>query len=232
VDTDGDGEPDYLDLDADGDNVPDYIEGHDANVDGIADILPFGQDRDGDGLDDAYDSFDMVFGYLDTNNAIGSNAPLQDFDFDLIRDWRDIDDDNDGYLTIDEDTNYDGDYSNDDIDLDGHPEYLDLNNECELFVPEGFSPDGNGINDYFKVFCIEGNPNAVMNIFDRDGHLLYRHDHYGNLEYWGSEDLAWWDGTSESRWVRNQGLLPPGNYIYVLELDGGREERGTVMISY
>ncbi|MBN1820177.1 MAG: gliding motility-associated C-terminal domain-containing protein, partial [Prolixibacteraceae bacterium] len=232
VDTDNDGLPDYLDLDADNDNVPDYIEGHDANADGIPDVIPFGQDRDGDGLDDAYDSFDMVFGTLDTENAIGSNAPLQDFDFDLIRDWRDVDDDNDGFLTKNEDRNHDGNYANDDIDLDGHPEYLDLNNECELFVPEGFSPNGDGIHDYFEVYCIEGYPNAIMYIFDRDGHLLYQHDHYGNLEYWGSEDLAWWDGTSESRWVRQPGLLPPGNYIYVLVLGDGTEERGTVMISY
>ncbi len=231
IDTDDDGVPDYRDLDADNDNVPDHIEGHDANADGIADILPVYTDRDQDGLDDAYDTVDKLLGEYDTNNAQGSNAPLQDFDSDGIRDWRDVDDDQDGILTINEDLDNDGDYSNDDLDLDGHPEYLDTSNDCELFVPEGFSPNGDGIHDLFRVYCIEKYPNAKMLIFNRWGNLLYEHDHYGNVEFWGSDAEAWWDGSSDHRWTLGNETLPAGNYVYILELGNGDSRKGTVMIS-
>ena len=234
VDTDDDGIPDFRDSDSDGDHVPDYIEGHDANADGKPDRTRIYQDKDFDGLDDAWDSFDRLLGRLDTRNAISSNAPVQDFDKDGIRDWRDIDDDNDATNTVDEDLNEDGIYANDDIDLDGHPEYLDLDNECELFVPEAFSPNGDGIHDNFKVYCMIGYPDAIMIIFDRDGHEIYRQEHYGNLDYWGTEAKAWWDGTSDSRWIQRtaSGKVPPGNYLYVLILDEKRQEKGTVMVNY
>ena len=105
-------------------------------------------------------------------------------------------------------------------------------NGCELFVPEGFSPNGDGIHDYFEVYCMEQYKYAVMYIFDRDGHLLFKKDHYGNLDYWGTDDRAWWDGTSNSRWNRGGGLVLPGNYLYVLVLGDGHQEKGTVMVSY
>ena len=126
IDTDSDGTPDYLDLDSDNDGVPDYIEGHDANIDGIADILPLGIDADNDGLDDAYDIVVLVPGNWGTN-IIGSNSPLQDTDGDLTRDWRDTDDDGDGIPTIVEDNNANGDYTDDDFDMNGIPNYLEPN---------------------------------------------------------------------------------------------------------
>jgi hypothetical protein len=234
VDTDNDGIPDFRDLDSDGDHVPDNIEGHDLNADGKADRMRIFQDKDHDGLDDAYDSYDRMMGRLDTRNAVSSNSPLQDFDKDGIRDWRDIDDDNDEILTVDEDLNENNIYWDDDIDLDGHPEYLDIDNECELFVPEGFSPNGDGVHDNFKVYCMIGYPDAVMYIFDRDGHEIYRQEHYGNLDFWGTEAKAWWNGTSTSRWIPKtaSGKVPPGSYIYVLVLDERRQEKGTVMVNY
>ncbi|MFC1647471.1 GEVED domain-containing protein [Patescibacteria group bacterium] len=123
VDRDVDLIPDYLDLDTDGDTVPDLIEGHDANFDGVPDTLPTGVDSDNDGLDDAFDTLPIG----DPLNEIGSNSPLQDFDSDGVRDWRDYDDDDDLILTIDEDLNGNNDPTDDDADSDGHPEYLDYN---------------------------------------------------------------------------------------------------------
>jgi len=123
VDRDADLTPDYLDLDTDGDTVPDPIEGHDLNFDGVADTTPTGTDSDMDGLDDAYDTLPKG----DPLNCIGSNAPLQDFDSDNVRDWRDYDDDDDLIDTIDEDLNGNNDPTDDDVDGDTHPEYLDYN---------------------------------------------------------------------------------------------------------
>lgn len=45
---------------------------------------------------------------------------------------------------------------------------------CEIFVPDGFSPNGDNIHDYFDVFGLTCYPNHRMSIFDRAGNLLYR----------------------------------------------------------
>lgn len=42
-------------IDSDNDGIADAIEGHDANHNGLPDVLPSGHDQDGDELDDAYD---------------------------------------------------------------------------------------------------------------------------------------------------------------------------------
>jgi gliding motility-associated-like protein len=212
--------------------VLDYIEGHDFDADGLPDVIRTFTDSDNDGLDDAYDTYNNWHSPSSPYNETGSNAPLQDFDGDGTRDWRDTNDDDDEWPTIEEDLNYDGDYSNDDLDIDGHPEYLDVGNDCELFIPEGFSPNGDGVHDFFQVYCIQKYPNAVMMIFDRAGHKLFEKEHYGNLEYWGSDEDAWWWGVSEHKWTLGRGTLPAGNYVYILDLGNGEVRTGTVMISY
>ena len=235
TDTDGDGIPDYLDSDSDNDNVPDYIEGSDDNADGIPDYVRFYSDLDRDGLDDAYDWVDGWGIPNLVDNETGSIAPLQDFDGDGWRDWRDVNDEDDEYLTKDEDINGNGDYSDDDLDLDGHPEYLDTEMECELFIPEGFSPNDDGVHDFFQILCIYPRyPDAKMMIFNRNGQLIWQKEKYGNYDYWGWDD-AWWWGTSDNKFTLGRsGGLPAGNYIYVLELNDGRGtvHNGTVMIAY
>jgi gliding motility-associated-like protein len=232
VDTDGDGIPDFLDTDSDGDHVPDYIEGNDANHDGIADFVKTGRDSDGDGLDDAYDTVDRCADPL--GNITGSRSPLQDTDGDGMRDWRDTNDDNDPYPTQYEDLNGDGDFSNDDTNHNGIPEYLDPVRDCALFVPEAFSPNGDNIHDYFQVYCIEDYPNARMYIFDSYGNKLFQKEHYGNIQYWGSYENAWWDGKTTNRAVatNSNGKVIPGTYFYVLQLGNGEVKKSYVFVSY
>ncbi|MEM7657641.1 MAG: FG-GAP-like repeat-containing protein [Bacteroidota bacterium] len=84
---DGTAGEDFLDLDTDNDGFADLLEGHDANLDGIADNNISGIDADLDGLDDAFDT--------DTNSPDpqASNQPVQDENSDVgsggDRDWRD-----------------------------------------------------------------------------------------------------------------------------------------------
>ncbi len=232
TDTDGDSMPDYLDIDSDNDGVFDMIEGHDADHNGIADVLRWYTDADHDGLDDAYDTY---YGWADYGNEIGSNAPLQDFDDDGTRDWRDTNDEDDDYLTVNEDLNGNGDYSDDDLDLDGYPEYLDTELNCELFIPEGFSPNDDDVHDFFQILCIQKYPNAKLMIFNRNGVKLWEKEHYGNLDVWGTYQDAWWWGTSENvLTLGRSGGLPAGNYIYVLLLNDGKGtvKNGTVMLAY
>jgi len=121
-----------------------------------------------------------------------------------------------------------------DTECDQVPGYDDdeYTTECTLLIPEGFSPNGDGVHDFFKVFCIHKYPNAIMRIFDRAGNKLFEKHHYGNLEVWGSDKEAWWWGTSDNKWILGQGKLPAGNYLYILELGNGEVRTGTVMIAY
>jgi gliding motility-associated-like protein len=121
-----------------------------------------------------------------------------------------------------------------DVDCGNIPEYDedDPNNECNLFIPDGFSPNGDGVHDFFQIFCIDKYPDAVMRIFDRAGNKLFEKRHYGNLKYWGSDEEAWWWGKSENKWTLGRDNLPAGNYLYVLELGNGEVRTGTVMIAY
>ncbi|MBA4408166.1 MAG: hypothetical protein C0397_01930 [Odoribacter sp.] len=229
--SDGDGIPDFLDADSDNDWVPDYIEGHDLNADGKPDFALGGKDADADGLDDG---FDTVNRFASQNaNMTGSNAAMQDFDGDGQTDWRDENDDNDQYLTRFEDLNVDGNYSNDDMDFDGHPEYLDYGRDCDLFIPEAFSPNEDNIHDYFQIYCINHFPNAKMYIFDQLGNKIYEKDHYGNMEFWGTADRAWWDGRTANRSASvNDGKVIQGTYYYVLQLGNGEVKKSFVFVSY
>ncbi|WP_460558809.1 T9SS type A sorting domain-containing protein [Ferruginibacter profundus] len=77
-DHDGDGIPDYRDLDTDGDGQPDIIEGNDFNLNGIADDLVTltGLDTDGDGLDNRFDSLNSVTNIKGTSYKMGNGGSL------------------------------------------------------------------------------------------------------------------------------------------------------------
>ncbi|WP_145990346.1 DUF4347 domain-containing protein [Psychroflexus sp. MES1-P1E] len=72
ADTDSDGVPDMFDDDSDGDGESDTIEAYDINNDGVADTLLLGADADNDGLDDAFDLFNLLTTSTGLNPANGS----------------------------------------------------------------------------------------------------------------------------------------------------------------
>jgi len=96
----------------------------------------------------------------------------------------------------------------------------------EVFVPNAFSPNGDGRNDFFLAFAktLEVNTISTMRVFDRWGSLMFAGE---NLSV--NEPTAGWDGRS-----RTGELLPQGIYTYhiVLEYIDGTQERlvGTVML--
>ncbi|MGC4100211.1 T9SS type A sorting domain-containing protein [Ferruginibacter sp.] len=77
-DQDGDGIPDYRDLDTDGDGQPDIIEGNDFNLNGKGDDLVTltGLDTDGDGLDNRFDSLNSTTNLKGTSYMMGTNGSL------------------------------------------------------------------------------------------------------------------------------------------------------------
>ncbi|WP_225035431.1 gliding motility-associated C-terminal domain-containing protein [Winogradskyella sp. SM1960] len=81
----------------------------------------------------------------------------------------------------------------------------------ELIIPDGFSPNDDGINDVFDILWLdELYPNFKLSVFNR----------YGNILYEGDINSPKWNGTSKN----NDTELPAGVYFYILEFNDGERE--------
>ncbi|MFK7809213.1 MAG: gliding motility-associated C-terminal domain-containing protein [Saprospiraceae bacterium] len=90
--------------------------------------------------------------------------------------------------------------------------------DSELLIFNGFSPNGDGVNDFWRIQGIESIPNNTMRIYNRWGNQLLKIEGYNN-------DVAW-----SGRW---EGLdLPDGLYFYVLDYgnEAGDQASGWVSI--
>jgi len=94
--------------------------------------------------------------------------------------------------------------------------------ECELFIPNAFSPNNDGFNDYFEIVCFDDYPNAKLEVYSRWGILLHEQENYGNTDSWGSTD-AWWDGSSNKKMTVGKEKLPMGTYFFILYLNDGSD---------
>jgi gliding motility-associated-like protein/uncharacterized repeat protein (TIGR01451 family) len=111
--------------------------------------------------------------------------------------------------------------------VDNVPTLLELplltSRTSSLFIPEAFSPDGDGVND---VFVIKGLPDGGENsitIFNRWGNRVYHHGNYNNS----------WDGRPNIAGTLGKDRLPPGTYYYVLEMQGpGVTKTGYIVLQY
>ncbi|MFA5575475.1 MAG: gliding motility-associated C-terminal domain-containing protein, partial [Brumimicrobium sp.] len=87
---------------------------------------------------------------------------------------------------------------------------------CEVYPPEAFSPNGDGVNDFFEIKDLEGYPGSEMSIYNRWGAEVFYSDNYQND----------WDGTSQSKLNIGGNELPEGTYYYVLRLGGIKGQEG------
>ncbi|MGN0030095.1 MAG: gliding motility-associated C-terminal domain-containing protein [Marinilabiliaceae bacterium] len=92
------------------------------------------------------------------------------------------------------------------------------NDSTSVFlIPNAFSPNGDGLNDYFKIIIpdkYQDNSESKLQVFNRWGTLVYRSS---GLKY--GEDGDWWDGTSStSNMVTLGEKLPSGTYYYVFTI--------------
>lgn len=87
--------------------------------------------------------------------------------------------------------------------------------EGEVFIPEGFSPNGDGINDNFIVSRVPAGTTMQLRVFNRWGNPVFEREKYQND----------WNGTANVGVVSgvNRQGLPEGTYFYVLTLSDGRE---------
>ena len=80
----------------------------------------------------------------------------------------------------------------------------------ELIIPDGFSPNGDTVNDDFNIINLrELYPNFKLQIYNR----------YGNVLYEGDINTPNWDGTSNKGRELGNSTLPVGVYFFILEFN-------------
>ncbi|MFL0141395.1 Ig-like domain-containing protein, partial [Tenacibaculum maritimum] len=80
-----------------------------------------------------------------------------------------------------------------------------------------FSPNGDGINDYLKIECIEKFKDNTVEIFNRWGNTVYSVKGYSN-----NDPNNRFEGISNGRAnIQVEKKLPVGTYFYVLDLGNG-----------
>ncbi|MHA4895924.1 T9SS type B sorting domain-containing protein [Pedobacter sp. PWIIR3] len=86
---------------------------------------------------------------------------------------------------------------------------------CQAVIPGSFSPNGDGINDYWNIPMLSGYPNCMVNIYNRFGTNVFQSVGY----------LSPWNGQFEGK------HLPVGVYYFAIDLKkGGRVISGAVNI--
>ncbi|MFW6019383.1 MAG: gliding motility-associated C-terminal domain-containing protein [Bacteroidales bacterium] len=85
---------------------------------------------------------------------------------------------------------------------------------CDLTIPNVITPNGDGINDYFKIEGLENYPGSKLIILDRNGKELYVDENYQND----------FDGNN----------LPEGSYYYILQVNDKHQttKKGNLNIIY
>ena len=83
-----------------------------------------------------------------------------------------------------------------------------------IFIPEGFSPNGDGVNDLFVIRGVAG-LTMSLDVYNRWGHLVYKNDDYHND----------WDGKPNTGIAISSDAngVPDGTYYYVINTSDGRK---------
>jgi gliding motility-associated-like protein/uncharacterized repeat protein (TIGR01451 family) len=107
---------------------------------------------------------------------------------------------------------------------DNVPTVLLVPNTNTLFIPEGFSPDGDNINPFFVIKGLPQSGENALTIFNRWGNKVYYNGNYDNS----------WDGTPNVSGTLGKDKLPQGTYYYILEMkgSGAKPITGFVVLQY
>jgi gliding motility-associated-like protein len=84
----------------------------------------------------------------------------------------------------------------------------DIVTNPEFSIPQGFSPNGDGVNDLFVIKGILNYPQNTFTILNRWGTIVYKMDGYTNT----------WNGKSSEGLRFGGDDLPDGTYFYILDL--------------
>ena len=94
--------------------------------------------------------------------------------------------------------------------------------DSSLSIPEGFSPNGDGVNDNLIFKGLDNYKTSKIYIYTRSGQLVYSSGDYQNN----------WDGRTGGA-LGNRQPVPTGTYYYVLKLgQTNRSVKGFIYIGY
>jgi len=79
-------------------------------------------------------------------------------------------------------------------------------------IYEGVSPNGDEVNDYWRIDGIELFPDNLVRVFDRYNNVVFETASYSN-------EKNNWEGQANHGLVR--GTLPEGTYFYTVDLGNG-----------
>src|SRR5690606_16046904 len=176
-----------------------------------------GEDMDGDSIADSCDTDNDNDGTPDDEDAFPLDGSEDtDTDGDGIGNNSDTDDDNDGDSDGDE-------LANNTDPLDDTSRFGPAEEGTAVIptlVPApAFTPNGDGINDYWIIPGIEDSSNALIKVYSRWGHEVFATKGYNND----------WSATYKS----NSDRLPSGSYMYVIDLANGTAPiQGWLFINY
>ncbi len=88
----------------------------------------------------------------------------------------------------------------------------------EVIIPEdeslyGFSPDGDGINEYWEIVGIENHPENTVTIFNRWGDAVFQIQNYDN-------NVNVFRGEANRLTKLGAGSLPSGTYFFDIQING------------
>ena len=89
-------------------------------------------------------------------------------------------------------------------------EFLLTTGNCPPWIPDGFSPNGDGINDVFEI-------TGLLNVFENFELQIFSRE--GNRIHTGQNENGFWDGIATEGLLFNGSLVPVGTYYYVLQLN-------------
>jgi gliding motility-associated-like protein len=93
--------------------------------------------------------------------------------------------------------------------------------ENSIVIPDGFSPNGDGINDNYVIPGLQNYERVSIDILNRWGNVVYSSSKYENN----------WDGRSNTG-VYSGTQLPIGTYFYVLTIhDNGKKYTGYIYMT-
>ncbi|MDN3724934.1 gliding motility-associated C-terminal domain-containing protein [Aequorivita sp. SDUM287046] len=88
--------------------------------------------------------------------------------------------------------------------------FLLTTENCAPFIPQGFSPNNDGINDEFEISnLLNIYQNFELNIYSRDGNLIHT----------AQNTDGFWDGVATKGLLFTGSTVPVGTYYYVLVLN-------------
>jgi gliding motility-associated-like protein len=95
----------------------------------------------------------------------------------------------------------------------------------DIYAPEGFSPDGDGINDYFRP-TLDPHENYSLQVFDRSGQVHFRTTNFQH------DCPDGWDGNANTG-PYSGNRLPVNTYLYLFSAkSSGEVKKGFVVIKY